>query len=365
MGDDAGQVDRRFDAGVAAADHGNPLALEQRTVAMRAEADALGLVFLLAGHVHFTPAGAGGEDDGLAFHRGAVFELDLEQVAGGQPGCPLQVHHVHFIRLDVLFQCRDQLRSFGFLDRDEVLDAQGIHHLAAETLGQHAGADALAGGIDGRRGAGRSAADDQHVESLLGRNLFGGPRGGAGIESGDDFLDAHPALAEFLAIQIDRRHGHDLAGIHLVLEHRAIDHRAAYAGVEYGHQVQRLNDIGAVVAGERNEGLESEAAGQGLDLLDHGGVDLGRMAAGLQQGEDQRRKLMAHRDAGEMDARRFARQADGKGRAQRGIAVLAQADLGGERRDVEQQAAHFLRLGAVVKRRDELDRALQFFQVGL
>jgi hypothetical protein len=41
MADDAGEVDRRLDAGVAAADHRHALALEQRAVAVRAEADAL------------------------------------------------------------------------------------------------------------------------------------------------------------------------------------------------------------------------------------------------------------------------------------------------------------------------------------
>jgi hypothetical protein len=38
---DAGQVDRRFDAGVAAADHRHALALEQRAVAVRAVGHAL------------------------------------------------------------------------------------------------------------------------------------------------------------------------------------------------------------------------------------------------------------------------------------------------------------------------------------
>jgi hypothetical protein len=37
-------------------------------------------------------------------------------------------------------------------------------HLAAEALGRHAGADALARGIHRRGRAGRAAADDQHVK---------------------------------------------------------------------------------------------------------------------------------------------------------------------------------------------------------
>ena len=39
-----------------------------------------------------------------------------------------------------------------------------------------------------------------------------------------------------------------------------------------------------------------------LDLLDHGRVDLGRMAAGLQQRQHERRELVAHRNARELDA---------------------------------------------------------------
>ena len=69
---------------------------------------------------------------------------------------------------------------------------------------------------------------------------------------------------------------------------------------------------------------EVEGAGQRLDLLDHFGVDLGRVAAGLQQGEHQRGEFMAHRQAGEVDARLLARAADGERGAQCGVAVLAQ-----------------------------------------
>ena len=79
----------------------------------------------------------------------------------------LQVHHVDVIVLDVLFQAGGELGPFGVRDGDEVLDRQGVQHLAAETLGGDAGADALARGIDGRRRTGRAAAHDQHVEDAL------------------------------------------------------------------------------------------------------------------------------------------------------------------------------------------------------
>jgi hypothetical protein len=56
---EAREVDRRLDAGVAAADHRDALALVQRSVAMRAIGDAAIAIFALAGHVDLAPAGAG------------------------------------------------------------------------------------------------------------------------------------------------------------------------------------------------------------------------------------------------------------------------------------------------------------------
>jgi len=73
---------------------------------------------------------------------------------------------------------------------------------------------------------------------------------------------------------------------------------------------------------------------------------------------------MAHRQAGEVNARGFAGQANGEGRATRGLTVGAQADPGGERGDVGQQQAHFFALGAVVERGDDFDRPLQLFEIG-
>jgi hypothetical protein len=48
--------------------------------------------------------------------------------------------------------------------------------------------------------------------------------------------------------------------------------------------------------------LEVEVGVQRLDLFDHFGIDLGRVAAGLQQRQHQRREFMAHRDGREAHA---------------------------------------------------------------
>jgi hypothetical protein len=137
-----------------------------------------------------------------------------------------------------------------------------------------------------------------------------------------------------------RRHRHDAARLDLLLEQRAVDHGRLDVRVEHRHQVERLHHVRAVVAGQRDEGLEAEAAFDAPDLRDQRLVDLGRMAAGLQQGEDQRGELVAHRQAGEVDARRLARAADRERRPALGLAVLPHADLRRQRGDVGEQFAH-------------------------
>jgi hypothetical protein len=98
----------------------------------------------------------------------------------------------------------------------------------------------------------------------------------------------------------------------------------ADAGVEHGHQVQRLHHVRAVVAGQRDDRSRSAFAGQGLDLLDHRRIDLGRVAAGLQQGQHQRGELVAHRDAGEADARASPGRPTRRRACGHRLAVLAQ-----------------------------------------
>ena len=103
-------------------------------------------------------------------------------------------------------------------------DAQGVQHLAAEALGHHAGADALAGGVDGGGGAGRATAHHQHVEHFLVGELGCVPGSGARIHLGQDLAQFHAAGAEGLAVEVDGGHAHDLALFHFLLEDTAIDH---------------------------------------------------------------------------------------------------------------------------------------------
>ena len=67
----------------ATTDHRHRLTLEQRAITVRAVRHALTAVLLLAGHVHFAPARAGGEDQGLGLELAAILELHTMQAVVG------------------------------------------------------------------------------------------------------------------------------------------------------------------------------------------------------------------------------------------------------------------------------------------
>ena len=238
VADDAGQVDCRLDAGVAAADHCHMLALEQRTVAMRAIGHALVLELLFARHIDIAPARARRDNDRAALEGSAAFELDLDEVgARHQRGCTLQVHDVDVVLAHMLLQRQRELGPLGFLDRDEILDAHGVEHLATETLRGHTDTDALACCIHRCRRASRTTADDQHIEGRFRRDFSGFPLDATGVELGQDFFQAHATLTELGTVQEHGRYSHDLTILDLVLEGAALDHRGADARVLYRHQV--------------------------------------------------------------------------------------------------------------------------------
>ncbi len=345
MADETGQVDCSFDTGVTTADYRNRLALEQGTVAVRAIGHTLAAIFLFTRHVEFAPACAGRDDDGLALQLGAVGQLDFDHVARNQFFHALCIHDIDLIAAHMLFQCCDQLWPFGFLDRDEVLDSVGIHHLAAETFSHDAGADALARSIDRRRGTGRTAAHHQHVERCAGIQLPSLARRSTGVELGKDFFHCHAALAEMLAIHENGRHRHDLLLGDFILIQRTVDHDVRDVGVDNRHQVERLHDFRAILAGQRDVGLEMIFARQIADLLDDVLTGLGRMAANLQNGKHQRSEFVAHGNTGELhsDITAWAVQLE-RGTTLCRITLFSQADIAGNTSEVLQQLQHFARL---------------------
>jgi hypothetical protein len=179
VGDDAGQVDRRLDAGVAAADHRHALALEQRAVAVRAVGHALGRGIPARRARSSRASGRRWRGSRSCLQRGAAGQRALRQPPSSLAGTSASARCRFMMSTSYsLTCCSSAAASFGpsvSLHRDEVLDGQRVQHLAAEALGDDAGADALARGVDGRRRAGRAAADDQHVEGALARSSR--PRG--------------------------------------------------------------------------------------------------------------------------------------------------------------------------------------------
>jgi len=222
----------------------------------------------------------------------------------------------------------------------------------------------LRAAVDSRGGAGRATADHKHVEGILGLELLGITRAGAGVELGEDLFLVHAALGEQFAIEVDARHRHDLARFDLVLEQRAVDGDVLDVRVEHGHQVQRLDHVRAVLAGQREVGFEVVVAIQRLDLLDHFGRGLRRVAADLQQGQHQRGELVAHGDAGEAQADVAADTVERERRLARIVAVGLEGDLVTEAGDVLQQAQQFLGFLAVIEGRDDLERLRDLLQVG-
>ncbi|MNF56886.1 hypothetical protein D3C84_383890 [compost metagenome] len=362
MLDDAGQVDGRFDAGVTATYHRHPLALEEGTVAVRAVGHALGAVLELARHVQVAPAGTGRQDHGAALQGGAGGQLHVHIAILADGGGALLGDHFHAVLLDVLLQARGQLGALGVGHGDEVLDADGVHHLTAEALGDDGGADPLAGGIDGGSSASRATAHHQHVIGGLFAQLCGLALGRAGIELGHYLFERCATLAERLAVQVDVRHRHDLALVHLILEQGTVDHGVGDAGVQGGHQVQGLHHVRAVVAGEGDIGLEVELALEVPDLLQHGRIGLGGVAAALQQGEHQGGEFMTHGDAGKMHARCLALWRHAHGRLASGGAI-GHGNLGGHLGYLVGQCQELCGFVAVIAGHADLDGIDDVLQV--
>ena len=369
VADDSGQIDRRFDARIAAADHRDALAFEQRTVAMRTVGDAAIAVLALTGHIDLAPAGTRRDDDRPRPQRTAAREAQFDQFAGNQSLGSLRIHDVDVVDLDVLIEPGCQPPSVGLLDRDEILYRDRIQQLSAEPLGDDAGAYPLAGRVDGRRRPRGPAADDEHVEGRSCAKFGRLQPWCVGVEFREDFLYSHSPMAERFAVQKYGRNRHDAPAFGFILECGAIDHRVPYVRIHRGHQVQRLDDIRTILALERNERFEAQRllrTAQAEHLLEQFGGDLGRVAADVQQRQHERRKLMAHRQSCEPDARVHAVLAQSERRLQLGVvAALLDRDECRSGGDGGQQFDHLPRTLAVVHRCDDLHRTNKAREVAL
>ena len=288
-------------------------------------------------------------------------------VTRDQPLRALVLHHVDRILGDVCLQRGSELRPFGVDARDEVLDRVGVEQLPAEVLGDDAGTESFSRRVDGRCGTGRSTADDQHVEGILGGERFGAALDDALVDLRDQLVELQSALSEVLSVQEVGRHRHDLARLDLVLKHRAVDRHRRHVRVQRRHQVERLDDVGTALTGLREVDLEAQLTAQLADLLQGLVGLLRRMSADVKKREDQRGELVPERQSREANARRLVGAVD----AERGDAFVPhvagdhQVDEIRSGGDVRQQRPDVARGLPLVQPRGQDDGVLQARQVRL
>ncbi len=304
---DAGQVDGRLDTRVAAPDDGHVASLVERAVAVRAERHAAPGVFRLAGYAELAPRRAGGDDDLRGFEplarRG---QQCFRRTFVGEACYRPVVEHLHPVVLDVPAQVGGQLLARRRCHGDEVLDAGRLVDLPAHATGDDGDAQSLAGGIDGGSRGGRASARHDEVEALRGSGGHGVAPEGV-FQLVEQFAERAPPDVEHFPVGDDRRYGLHTDACGLLGPERAVGHVVPDAGVAEGDEVERLHDVGAVGAGERDVGGQADGCLNGADAC--GGRRVGQVLAfpvGVEQGEDERTELMASGDGAERDAGRLA-----------------------------------------------------------
>ena len=147
-----------------------------------------------------------------------------------------------------------------------------------------------------------------------------------------------------------------LRRVDFVLEQRAVDRDVRDARVEHRHQVQRLHHVGAVLAGQREIGLEAEVAVESRtcsisSCAAFGGWPPTCSSASTSEVNSWPIGRPAKRTPISVPARRIT-----KLRRARIVAGGCDGDLVGQRGDLVQQLAHLARLGVVAQAGDQLDR---------
>ena len=219
-----------------------------------------------------------------------------------------------------------------------------VVQLAAEAFCRHAGAKALARGVDRGCRTGGTTADHQHFERVLGGQLLGCLGFAGSVDLGEDFGQFELAVVEGLAVEEGRGDRHHVARFDFVLEGSAFDQRGRNARIFKRQQRQRLHHVRTVVTRKREIHLEVEIAFEPANLFEQVRIDLGRVSTGPQQREHQRGEFVTHRKARETHPLfRIATAADDEaGRARVG-AVEAGADEIVQRGNLFEQLARLLR----------------------
>ena len=126
------------------------------------------------------------------------------------------------------------------------------------------------------------------------------------------------------------------------------------ARIDDRHEVERLHDIGTVLAGDGVVRGEFEVTLECAHLVKHSGVNLGWVTAHLQHGEDERTELVTHGDAGELHGNVCPGAPDLEGRPTLVDAVESCADHRRERGDFFEEGAHLGGVRRFVDRCHEL-----------
>ena len=221
-GHDAREVDRRLDAGL-------PPPITATRLPLNSGPSQCGrrprpFIAVLLSPARSSSASARRWRSRLALTQSRAIQLPSisrrrRRLAGTSLGA-LQVHDVHVI---VAHGCsapapgRQPGASVSFTEMKFSMPMR-VQHLAAEAFGDDAGADALARGVDRRRGAGEPVRRRSARRGAFVLELFGGTRR-TGVESAGSRTSMRPE-AERLAVQEHGGHGHDLACLDLGLEQR-------------------------------------------------------------------------------------------------------------------------------------------------
>ncbi len=167
LGGEAGEEERFFHGGVAAADDGDVFAAEEKAVAGGAAGDAVADEGLLAGQAEPARAGAGGDDEraGVDFAGGG---LEPDRVGAEFGGVEVRELKLGAEAGGLLLHVVDELGALdAFGPAGKVFDQRGDGELAAGLVAfKNERLEAGAGGVDGGGESGAAGAEDYGIASV-------------------------------------------------------------------------------------------------------------------------------------------------------------------------------------------------------
>jgi len=107
-----------------------------------------------------------------------------------------------------------------------------------------------------------------------------------------------------LVTRIDRWHSLNAKARDFFGRNSAVDHRMPNVPVQKGHHIERLHDIRAIGAGERNIRAKFDGALQRLDAADDAFIGQLAFAVSIENRQYQGREFVPSRDSVEPDAGR-------------------------------------------------------------